>query len=869
MLWIRLAFRELSRNKGFSLFFIANLAVGLCGFVAVQSFNRSLNQHLDDNLRNILTADLVITANAPFTPAERDLMEQFLGPDRQLSEVVRFFSMVQTRDTTRLVQVMAVDDNYPLYGGFALEPGTLRSAIHQSPNVFMSRDTALALGIRDHTDPGDGLQDDSGRAAVLSGDSAPDASQTLTLGNKAFAVAGFFVDDPDKALTTLELAPKIYVGADQLADTGLLGFGARVRYHVYCRVSSETDVPALAERLRRGFHDLSPDQPRVRVRDSRDVSQNLSRVTGYFAGYMALVSLVALFLAGMAAAFLFRGFLGGKRKEIAVLMSLGARRFGVCAFVFTQLILLGLLAAGLALAGAWLLLPVFPWMLQGLVPEGIVLTLDLATAGMALGLGGLGSLVFCLPVLVNLLSIKPLLLLQGDAADKGLNRWWRVAAFVPGVIWFIAGAMLVGGSPANGLVFTAGFALALVIFALAGWLGAGGCRRLADTRHLVRKLAFLNLYRNRGASLACFVTIAMGVFLISLIPQVQKGLQAEIQRPEGLKIPVFFLMDVQDDQTKDLETFMQDQPGDLENLSPMVRGRILSVNGDPFHTREDKRESRGRRRRTEHNFSYRAELDPSETIVQGPPLSSDPWKFGSQTPFEISVARSFADDHDLVIGDIMRFDIQGMVLEGRIHNIRKVRWNSFQPNFFLLFQSGVLEEAPKSWLGAVAQVPKEQRQVLKRDIVTAFPNISIIDVTQMITTLTFIADRLSMSVRFMAWLAIAAGLVSIFSIARHQARSQAAQTNLLKVLGTGFGDIRRISLLEFGSLGFAAALVAVVLSVVFSRAIAWYFFDSLWALDIGYLAGILVLTTLICMATAVAAAGKILKTRPLMLLKKT
>jgi putative ABC transport system permease protein len=775
-------------------------------------------------------------------------MDQVLGPDRRMSEVIRFFTMAQTRDTTRLVQVMAVDENYPLYGEFALDPDTHRSAIHQSPNMFMPRDTALALGILDP--------------------SGPAASQSLTLGNTPFVVAGFFDDDPDKALTTLELAPKIYVGTDQLADTGLLGFGARVRYHIYCRMPPGTDVPALAEALRSGFDGLSPDQPRVRVRDSRDVSRNLSRVTGYFAGFMALVSLVALFLAGMAAAFLFRGFLGGKRKEIAVLMSLGTRRSGVCGFIFTQLILLGLLAAGLALAGAWLLLPVFPWMLKGLVPEGIVLNMDPVTAGMALGLGGLGSLVFCLPVLVNLLSIKPLLLLQGDAADKGVNPWWRAAAFLPGGIWFIAGAMLVAGSPTNGLVFTAGFVLALVIFALTGWLGAGWCRRLAHTRHLVRKLAFLNLYRNRGASLACFVTIAMGVFLISLIPQVQKGLQTEIQRPEGLKIPVFFLMDVQDDQTRDLETFMQDQPGNLENLSPMVRGRILSVNGDPFHTREDTRESRGRGRRTEHNFSYRAELDPSETILQGPPLSSDPWKFGSQTPFEISVARSFADDHDLVIGDTMRFDIQGMVLEGRIHNIRKVRWNSFQPNFFLLFQKGVLEDAPKTWLGAVARVPLEQRQALKRDIVSAFPNISIIDVTRMITTLTFIADRLAVSVRFMAWLAIAAGLVSIFSIARHQARSQAAQTNLLKVLGAGFGDIRRISLLEFGSLGFAAALVAVVLSALFSRAIAWYFFDSLWQLDIGYLAGILGLTTLICMATAVAAAGKILKSQPLMLLKK-
>jgi len=875
MLWIRMGIRELFRNKGFSLFFTVNLAVGLCGFVAVQSFSQSLNRHLDDNLRNILTADLVVTANAPFTLAEKDLMAQVLGPDRQVSEAIRFFTMVQTPDTTRLVQVMAVDEKYPLYGGFVLAPGMERTAIHQAPGVFMSRDTAMTLGIRKHPDiqgHADGENrsgDDTGTAALPGETGVPETSRSLMLGNKGFAVAGFFDDDPDKALTTLELAPKLYAGIDQITGTGLLGFGARVRYHLYCRLPPGTDVSAVTEALRSGFAGLSPDQPRVRVRDSRDVSRNLSRVTGYFAGYMALVSLVALFLAGMAAAFLFRGFLGGRHREIAVLMSLGARRSGVCAFVFTQLILLGVLAAVLALAGAWLLLPAFPWVLKGLVPEGIVLTMDPATVGMALGLGGLGSLVFCLPVLVTLLSVKPLLLLQGDASAGNVNPWRRAAAFVPGVIWFVAGAMVVGGSPASGLVFTAGFALALLVFALAGWVGAGVCRRLAITRHLVRKLAFLNLYRNRAASLACFVTIAMGVFLISLIPQVQKGLQAEIQRPEGLKIPVFFLMDIQEDQTRDLERFMQDQPGTLENLSPMVRGRIMSVNGDPFHTREDNRESRGRGRRTEHNFSYRADLDPSETVVQGPPLSPDPWVFESQVPFEISVARSFADDHDLAIGDIMRFDIQGMVLEGRVHNIRKVRWNSFQPNFFLLFQRGVLEDAPKTWLGAVAQVPKEQRQSLKRAIVTAFPNVSIIDVTQMITTLTFIADRLAVSVRFMAWLAIAAGLVSIFSIARHQARRQAVQTNLLKVLGAGFGDIRRISLLEFGSLGFAAALTAVVLSAGFSRAIAWYFFDSLWQLDIGYLAAILGMATLICMATAVAAAGKILKSKPLMLLKKS
>jgi putative ABC transport system permease protein len=149
MLWVRLGIRELLRNKGFALFFVANLAVGLCGFIAVQSFSRSLERHLEDNLRTILTADLVLTANSPFTRAETDLLHRVLGPDRVQARVIRFFTMVQTSETTRLVQVMAVDAPYPLYGGFVLEPGIDRDAIHEGPGVFMTRDTALALGIRE------------------------------------------------------------------------------------------------------------------------------------------------------------------------------------------------------------------------------------------------------------------------------------------------------------------------------------------------------------------------------------------------------------------------------------------------------------------------------------------------------------------------------------------------------------------------------------------------------------------------------------------------------------------------------------------------------------------------------------------------
>ncbi len=308
-----------------------------------------------------------------------------------------------------------------------------------------------------------------------------------------------------------------------------------------------------------------------------------------------------------------------------------------------------------------------------------------------------------------------------------------MASVLPGLVAFLLISVFAAGSVKNGTVFVGGFALAMAFLSAVGRLLFSGCRHLSNTRYPVVKIAFRNLFRNKWASLSCFVTIAMGAFLISLIPQVQKGLQNEIVRPEGLKIPVFFLVDIQDEQKMPFMEFIRHQDAELANLSPMVRGRILTKNLEPFHGDNSSSGSRprGRGRRLEFNFSYRQDLDVSETIVQGSPLSKIPWEFESQTPFEISVEHSFARRYDLEIGDLLGFEIQGIPLQGRVKNLRKVRWNSFQPNFFLLFQDGVLNTAPKTFLAAVSRVPPAKRQDLKNKIVDTFPNVSVIDVTQM------------------------------------------------------------------------------------------------------------------------------------------
>ncbi len=860
MLWIRLGAKELMNNRGFAFFFILNLSLGLAGFIAIHSFGSSLDRHLDDNLKQILTADLVLSAPKPLTPSELNLAQRVMGPmgPNTQARLVRFYTMVKAGDRARLVRVMAIDAPYPLYGSFSLEdnaPGD----IQDSPEVLMTRDTAQALGL----------------------ENATAMTTPLVLGNKTFYIKNFFKKDPDKSVTAVELAPKIYMGINQLEGTGLIRFGSRIRYLYYYRFSRETDVPKLAGKLEQEFYDLSRGQPRINVYDSRDVNRRLGKIAGYFTGYMGLVSIVALFLAGIATAYLFRGYLNLKQREMAILMSIGAGQREIYLLFSLQLILLGSLASVLAIFISLFLIPAFPLIFKGLIPADIRLFTDPATIGLALGMGMGGSLMFCLPIFVRIFGIKPVILLRGEGGQRPPGMLFRqTISFLPlGTAFFLV-SIVVADSVKNGVIFALVFLLALAFLSGMGWLIFTGCKFISTTRFLVGKIAFRNLYRNKWPSLSCFVTIAMGVFLISMIPQIQKGLQTEIMRPEGLKIPVFFLVDIQDEQKTPFVRFIQKQDADLANLSPMVRGRILSVNQKPFHGRtraisqqkgsiqSGSRRARGGRR-LEFNFSHRSRLDVSETIVQGRPLSKIPWSFETDTPFEISVAISFAEQYGLLLGDLIKFDIQGIPLMGRVVNLRRVRWNSFQPNFYLLFQDGVLNDAPKTHLAAISQVPPEKRQRLKNDIVTAFPNVSIIDVTQMAGTLLDITDRLSLSIRFMAWLAIAAGLVSIFSIVRHETRKNENQVNLLKVLGADFNMIQGITLVEFGFIGLTAALFAVLLSFGFSRAISRYFFDSLWQFDLKASLLILFLTTFICMGTALAASRKVMNTKPVKLLANT
>ena len=223
----------------------------------------------------------------------------------------------------------------------------------------------------------------------------------------------------------------------------------------------------------------------------------------------------------------------------------------------------------------------------------------------------------------------------------------------------------------------------------------------------------------------------------------------------------------------------------------------------------------------------------------------------------------------LGIGDTMSFDVQSVPVEGRIINTRSVIWNSFQPNFFVSFQPGVLDPAPKTFVAAISGVQETDRIALQNSIVNTLPNISVINVQQIVARILDITDQISWAIRVMAYLSIFAGLVVLFSIARYEVKSRFWEINLLKILGANFSDVKQIVEIEFGILGFFAALSGVSLSLAMSYGISWFIFDGLWSFSPGITAFTIVAICALSILTALIATLSVLRQKPLELLRTT
>lgn len=838
--------RELRRSWKFGLFFIFNLTLGLTGYLTLEAFKTSLEDTLHKNAKAILSADIAVSARRELTTEEKRKVATIMNGEIQ-SESFDFFAMLTSVRGSRLVLVRAVDQNYPLYGSMVLDSG--QKITQATSKAILGSETTWVYPEL-HAQMGLGI------------------GEKVQLGNLNLTITDFVEKDETETFRAAAIAPRVFIDRALLPRSGLIQFGSTFSADYLFKLRDDQKTEEKKTALLAALTD-----PSVRIDTAESTGEESGRQLRYLSDYLGLVAIIALFMSALGAAYLFRLFMTQRMREVAILRSLGLQAETAVSIYAVQVTLLGALALIPTIILSAGVLPLLSRLLASLTPFDLQPSLTLRAVTFAAVLGVVGSLVICLPFLLKIGRLNPSKLFAEEkfASDVQVGHPW---VFLPAITLFWVLAILQANSLKLGSVFVAAFFAVLVILFLSGLGIFAFLRSFRPSGNWVLKYALLGLSRRLASSLAVFIALGLGALLINVLPQLKVSLQNEFKTDAVSKIPSLFMFDIQDDQVDGIRAVLKEEAVPDLGFSPMVRARILNVNGVPyertagsggFKTREEEEDARFRNRGV--NLSYREKNSESETIVEGPAFSGrfDPAK--QKYPW-LSVEYKYADWLGIKIGDVLQFDVQGVEVKAEVRNLRKVKWTSFQPNFFVLIQDGVLNEAPKTYVSAVPKMSEAKKDLLQGTLAKRFANVSIVDVQRTVTSVLKVADQMSWSLELMAALALFTGYVVLYSIIRSQVRLRRWELNMLKVVGARFSDVSGYLVIEFLTLSAAAAALGAAVSLVVSYFISYYVFEGSfvfnWVWPVGTTLGICLLSV----AVAFFASRRVVRESPLVILQE-
>jgi putative ABC transport system permease protein len=843
---LAMAWRESRASLRRMALLIASIAVGVAALVAISSFTDSLQESVREQSRALLGADLVLGSANAFSPrAEEELQRIVLdGGGADVSRVVRFAAMAYVPRTagSRLVQVTAVEGGYPFYGRIDTDPPGQWERLVQGGGVVADAALVSALDAK--------------------------VGDTLALGEARLTIRGVVTTMPGDIAVRSALGPRVFMSARDLDATGLLGFGARARYEVYLKLRAAEDPLRLALR-----HRPALAGERVTLRTVSEEEESLNRTLGRLGRYLGLVALIAVLLGGLGVASAVHVFIKRKIETVAVLRCLGASGGRVLAVYLVQAAALGLVGSAVGVALGLGVQAVLPTVLTGLLPVEVRFSPSWTAAAAGLAVGLWVAAAFALLPLLSVRHVSPLVVLRRAYESDGRGRRDPLRALAAAALAASVVGLALLEAPTRGAGF--GFALGIGGALLALW-GAGlglssALRRFFPSRwpYLWRQ-GIANLYRPANQTVMVVLALGFGAFLLDTLFLVQHNLLRDLRIDAAADRPNLVFFDIQPDQRAGVEAQLRQAGLPVGDAVPIVPMRILSLKGQNagafLATSSAPRRREGRdgspnpwTLRREYRTTYRGGLTSTEKTVAGGPWPPTGWR-PADGPAPISVEREVAAELGVRVGDEIVWDVQGRAVPSRVAHLREVSWGRFEPNFFVVFPPGPLDEAPQSYVTMSRVDDSVRRAALQRRVVEAFPNVTAIDLAQVQQALDRIVSRVALAIRFMALFSLATGavvLVGAVATSRYQRLREAV---LLKTLGATRGQLLRIALVEYVALGLLASATALMLATGAAWGLVRFLFESRFSLPVGPLSAtalaIVALTVLVGMWTSAEVVRK-------------
>ena len=841
-LYLRSAAREARGAAGRLAFFVGCLAVGVAAVVAVSGVSAGVEEALRNGARALLAADVAVEGHRSLPEevgrAARELPGARVAEVRELPTMASVSGSAGGPGPSALVELKAVDAGYPFYGALRLDPPRPLDALLQGEGAVAAPELLRRLGLR--------------------------VGDRLRLGGADFRISGTVLSEPDRT-GFFQLGPRVFVSLDGLRRAGLEGFGSRVEHRLLVALPQGTGL-AGAEAAAARLGSVLSASPGFRVETYAQAQPRLRRALDRGTRFLGLVALLSLLIAGVGVAQTVRSWLADRMDAIAVLKCLGTRPREILCLYLGETLLIALAGSLAGAACGTLVQFAAAPLVAGLLPSAALpLWQPAALArGAALGVGV--ALLFSVPILAVARRVPPLRVIRRDAEPLPPSWPARVGSLAVLGAGVFAGAWVQSGSPLLAAEFTAGIAVAVLVLAgaavLATRLAARVPERVSAGRVWLRH-GLAALARPGAGTLGAMVGLGLGVLLVTLVYLVESELHRELVAELPTSAPTAFLVDVQPDQWPDVRALLQREGATQIDSVPVVMARLRAVDGAGVETLAGQAGDERRRRwvlTREQRLTYLPTLPAGNAVVAGT-LWTGPYDSTAGGPAQVSVEKGFAEDLGVGVGSTLTFDVQGVPVTLLVTSIRTVEWRTFGINFFLVVQPGVLEAAPQLRLAA-AQLPVVRGQGVQDLLAARFPNVTFLDVREILEKVVAVVDRVALGVQFVGAFTVAAGIAILGGAVSAGSVRRGRDVAILKTLGmTRWGVVSAYSL-EYGLVGAVAGAIGAAGAGVASWAVLTQGMEAGWSFRAAPYLTAVAGSTLLAVVAGIAASAPALRKRP-------
>ena len=827
------------------IFFIVCIAIGVGAMMTVKSFSSLIGTAIQGESKGLLAADLEIKSRWEQNLDDIKFQKAALPPETQFQFIKELHAMALYSETnggkaSLLVELKSVPAQapfYPMYGSIESTPP------HPLENMLADYGAVVdpAFLLRTNLKIGNSFQ----------------------LGKIRVRINGTITKEPDRITRAFSIGPRVFISHPTLKKADLVQVGSRVKHRTLIRLPKTIPLENALIILEKGLTDKS-----LSLRSYKNMESSINDSIERMGQYLKALGIIALLMGGIGVAMIIRTFMAQKLDTIAILNCLGASPRVVLRIYFLQSLLLGFLGSLIGVVLGYGVQFLLPSKLSELTRLNLEPEFYWTPALHSFALGMITTILFCTLPLLRASKTKPLRLFRRNFEEElSLGTLWERRTFSLFFIFIITAIVIwQAGSIKHGIIFILALGISALLLTGFAVLLIKGLQQLPSSVNMLRHYGLTNLHRPNNQTSSIVTCLGMGIMLVLTVRLVQMDMIAMLKENKEINPPNYFFIDIQSDQT---ETFTKTldliAPKAERNLIPLIRSKFYGIDGHLAKNWPYKN------KRKEEWFITRNFVT---TIMEGGTLPKDNvitqgswWQKNDASIPQVSIEEDAAERLGAKIGSQLTMDIQGIKITAPVTSIRKVNWRNMRTNFYMIFSTGALEDAPITYVATV-NVPASKELELQHAVVNALPNITALSTRDIVNTIEGVVNKLKALVDFMSAFTIIAGLIILSGSIASTKYRRLKESAVLKILGAKRNKIAGILGVEYATVGVLASIIGVGLSSGLSWAVMKYLVKAPWHPRLDVMLWTLALSIFLTTFTGIISSVDVLKNKPLKTLRQ-